>query len=123
MDRSLSAHRSSTLVADVAVVTAFVAICAIFPLNCTAATGEKPLKQHFGSAGRSPAAAEMTQMRREARLMPPPRKGTIAVLFVHVIAIVAVILEQKFSIRQADLVRVFTPKQLGIYESIHKSGQ
>jgi hypothetical protein len=70
-------------VANVAVVTAFVAEIALFPLNCRRQAGEKPLSGHFGSAGDPALATEMTQMQREVRSMPPPCKGTIAVQFVH----------------------------------------
>jgi hypothetical protein len=40
---------------------------------------EKPLNCHFVSAEGSADATEMTQMRRIVLLLPPPRKGTIAV--------------------------------------------
>jgi hypothetical protein len=76
----------------------------------------------------------MTQMQRIARLVPPPRKGTIAVQFVYAAAIFAPILESKLAAiedmrrsprlvfplfyfrtkvhkRQWDLVRLFQPGQ------------
>ena len=53
--------------------------------------GSEALNGHFRSAGGSCVAAEMTQMWRNARLMPPPRKGTIAVQFVHAAALFAII--------------------------------
>jgi hypothetical protein len=60
-----------TNVVNVAVVVAFTAQFAIFPLNCRRQAWEKPLKRHFYAAGCSLKAAEMTQMQWIARLMPP----------------------------------------------------
>jgi hypothetical protein len=53
-----------------------------------------PLKWHFDVAGVLADAAEMTPIQRIVRVLPPPRKGTIAVQIVHVAAIVAKVLSR-----------------------------
>jgi hypothetical protein len=73
--------------AKIAFIAAKAAQIAVFPLNCRRQAQEKPPNDYFVSAGASLLAAEMTQMQRHSRSIPPPRKGTIAVQFVSAAAV------------------------------------
>jgi hypothetical protein len=50
-----------------------------FPLNGRRQRREKPLSTCFCAAESPAISTEMRPMQRMARLVPPPRKGTIAV--------------------------------------------